>query len=74
LHCRGHSPPIDLATSGASALPEQNDHYIVLSRPVSSKHIDLAIQARTLMGRWSLIIGDGPDRSRLMGYAGPTVS
>jgi glycosyltransferase involved in cell wall biosynthesis len=65
-------PPIDLARFCPS--PEQDDYYIVLSRLVSYKRIDLAIQACTLLGRRLLVIGDGPDRARLTAKAGPTTS
>ncbi len=65
-------PPIDLDRFRPT--PEQDDYYIVLARLVSYKRIDLAVQACTLLGRRLLVIGDGPDRARLMANAGPTVS
>ena len=65
-------PPVDLGRFRASS--EQDDYYIVLARLVSYKCIDLAVQACTLLGRRLLVIGDGPDRARLMAGAGPTVS
>jgi glycosyltransferase involved in cell wall biosynthesis len=45
----------------------------VLARLISYKRIDLAIEACSRLGRRLLIIGDGPDRHRLMAKAGPTV-
>jgi glycosyltransferase involved in cell wall biosynthesis len=65
-------PPIDLGRFRPSV--EQDDYYLVLARLVSYKRIDLAVQACTLLGRRLLVIGDGPDRGRLMANAGPTVS
>jgi glycosyltransferase involved in cell wall biosynthesis len=65
-------PPIDLDRFHPS--PEQDDYYVVLARLVSYKRIDLAVQACTLLGRRLLVIGDGPDRARLMANAGPSVS
>jgi glycosyltransferase involved in cell wall biosynthesis len=65
-------PPIDLDRFRPSL--EQDDYYVVLARLVSYKRIDLAVQACTLLGRRLLVIGDGPDRARLMANAGPTVS
>jgi glycosyltransferase involved in cell wall biosynthesis len=65
-------PPIDLGRFRPSV--EQDDYYVVLARLVSYKRIDLAVQACTLLGRRLLVIGDGPDRARLMANAGPTVS
>jgi glycosyltransferase involved in cell wall biosynthesis len=65
-------PPIDLDRFHLSL--EQDDYYVVLARLVSYKRIDLAVQACTLLGRRLVVIGDGPDRERLMANAGPTVS
>lgn len=65
-------PPIDLDRFRPSS--EREDYYLVLARLVSYKRIDLAVDACTRLGRRLLIIGDGPDRARLMAHAGPTVS
>jgi glycosyltransferase involved in cell wall biosynthesis len=65
-------PPIDLSRFRPST--QQDDYYLVLARLVSYKRIDLAVQACTLLGRRLLVIGEGPDRARLMANAGPTVS
>jgi glycosyltransferase involved in cell wall biosynthesis len=64
-------PPIDVNRFKPSS--EQEEYYVVLARLVSYKRIDLAIEACTLLGRRLLVIGDGPDRERLMAKAGPTV-
>jgi glycosyltransferase involved in cell wall biosynthesis len=64
-------PPIDVDRFRPSA--EQDDYYLVLARLISYKRIDLAIDACSLLGRRLLVIGDGPDRARLMAKAGPTV-
>ena len=65
-------PPIDLNRFHPSQ--EREDYYVVLSRLVSYKRIDLAVMACTLLGRRLLVIGDGPDRRRLETMAGPSVS
>jgi glycosyltransferase involved in cell wall biosynthesis len=65
-------PPINLERFRPS--PERGDYYIVLARLISYKRIDLAVRACTMLGRRLLVIGDGPDRERLMANAGPTVS
>ena len=65
-------PPIDLGRFGIS--DEQEDYYLVLSRLVSYKRIDLAIAACNLKRRKLIVIGDGPDRARLTALAGPTVT
>jgi glycosyltransferase involved in cell wall biosynthesis len=53
---------------------EIEDYYLVLSRLVPYKQIDLAIEACTRTGRQLVVIGDGPDRGRLQAKAGPTVA
>ena len=50
-----------------------DDHYLVVSRLVGYKRIDLAIAACNQLGRHLYIIGDGPDRARLEKLAGPTI-
>jgi glycosyltransferase involved in cell wall biosynthesis len=62
-------PPIDVDRFQMSAQIE--DYYLVLSRLVSYKRIDLAIEACKRLGRRLVIIGDGPDRQRLEKLAGP---
>jgi len=64
-------PPVDVHRFHPSA--EQEDYYLVLARLISYKRIDLAIDACSILGRRLLVIGDGPDRARLMARAGPTV-
>lgn len=62
-------PPIDVDRFEMSA--EVDDYYLVLSRLVPYKRIDLAIEACKRMDRRLIIIGDGPDRQRLEKLAGP---
>ncbi len=64
-------PPIDV---GRFQLSErQGDFYLVLSRLVAYKRIELAIEACNRLRRRLVVIGDGPDRQRLERLAGPTV-
>jgi glycosyltransferase involved in cell wall biosynthesis len=65
-------PPIDVDRFRPS--PRQGDYFLVLSRLVAYKRIDLAIAACNRLGRQLKIIGSGPDRERLEAMAGPTVS
>lgn len=65
-------PPI--VTSRFNISREVEDYYLVLARLVSYKRIDLAVEACTRTGRRLVVIGDGPDRTRLEAVAGPTVS
>lgn len=62
-------PPIDVDRFQMSATVD--DYYLVLSRLVPYKRIDLAIEACKRLNRRLVIIGDGPDRARLEKLAGP---
>src|SRR5215471_15467468 len=64
-------PPIDVNCFHIST--DVDDYYLVLSRLVSYKRIDLAIEACKLMNRRLVIIGDGPDRARLEKLAGDRI-
>jgi glycosyltransferase involved in cell wall biosynthesis len=64
-------PPIDTSRFWISKNVE--DYYLILSRLVSYKRIDLAVEACTRTGRRLVVIGDGPDRERLKAMAGPTI-
>src|SRR5438046_3024309 len=56
-------PPIDVNRFHMSN--DIEDYYLVLSRLMPYKRIDLAIEACKRMNRRLVIIGDGPDRARL---------
>lgn len=56
-------PPIDVQRFQMAN--EVDDYYLVLSRLMPYKRIDLAIEACKRMNRRLIIIGDGPDRQRL---------
>jgi glycosyltransferase involved in cell wall biosynthesis len=62
-------PPIDVDRFQPSK--EIDDYYLVLSRLMPYKRIDLAIEACNRLDRRLLIVGDGPDRERLEKVAGP---
>jgi glycosyltransferase involved in cell wall biosynthesis len=64
-------PPIDVDRFRMSESHE--DFYLILSRLVPYKRIDLAIRACNAMNRRLVVIGDGPDRQRLQAMAGPTI-
>lgn len=65
-------PPIDVGRFQPDAV--QEDYYLVLSRLVPYKRIDLAVEACTKLNRKLLVIGDGPDRARLERIAGPSIT
>jgi glycosyltransferase involved in cell wall biosynthesis len=62
-------PPIDVDRFTVS--DDTDDYYLVLSRLVPYKRIDIAIEACKRLDRRLVIIGDGPDRERLEKLAGP---
>ena len=62
-------PPIDVDRFEPAENVE--DYYLILSRLVPYKRIDIAIEACKKLNRRLVIIGDGPDRKRLEELAGP---
>jgi glycosyltransferase involved in cell wall biosynthesis len=64
-------PPVDVERFQVGE--QSDDFYLIVSRLVAYKRIDLAVQAFTKLGKRLVIIGDGPDRARLEAMAGPTV-
>jgi glycosyltransferase involved in cell wall biosynthesis len=64
-------PPIDIDRFHTST--DLEDYYVVLSRLVSYKRVDLAVQACTERRKKLLVIGHGPDRQRLESIAGPSI-
>lgn len=65
-------PPVDVERFEVSE--RVGDFYLIVSRLVAYKNIDLAVRAFTESGRKLVIIGDGPDRPRLEKMAGPSVT
>ena len=53
--------------------PGQGDYYLIVSRLIPYKRVDLAVRAFTRLGRPLWIVGDGRDRAALEALAGPTV-
>lgn len=64
-------PPVELGRFHVSDTVQS--YYLVVSRLVAYKRIDLAIEACNILGRKLKVIGDGPDRGRLENMAGPTI-
>jgi glycosyltransferase involved in cell wall biosynthesis len=55
--------------------PSETDggYYLVLSRMVEYKRLDLAVRACSELGRELVVVGDGVERKRLEKMAGPSV-
>lgn len=64
-------PPVETGAPVESAEPE--DYYLIVSRLIPYKRIDLAVQAFNRLGLPLRIIGDGRDRAALQAMAGPNI-
>lgn len=60
-------PPIECGRFTVSSY--HSDYYLIVSRLLAYKRIDLAIKACEHLGKRLMIIGDGPDRKRLESLA-----
>jgi len=65
-------PPVD-TTRFAAAQTEPGDYFLVVSRLIPYKRIDLAVQVATRLGVRLKVGGKGRDLDRLKAMAGPTV-
>ncbi len=65
-------PPVEVAARFAPS-DVSDDYFLVVSRLVPYKRIDLAVQACTRLGLPLIVGGQGRDRARLEAMAGPTV-
>lgn len=65
-------PPVDVDRF-ASDSSQPEDYFLLLSRLVPYKRLDLAVEAFTQMKLPLVIIGEGRDRPRLEKMAGPNV-
>lgn len=65
-------PPVDVRRF-AEVPEEPGDAYLVVSRLVGYKRVDLAVEACNRLGRRLVVAGGGPELERLRRLAGPTV-
>jgi len=65
-------PPVECDWVRPSGEPP-GDYYLVVSRLVRYKRIDLAIEACNRLKRRLLVVGCGPEAARLRAKAGPTI-
>jgi len=66
-------PPVNTNRFRPVAGRPNGDYYLIVSRLIPYKRIDLAVQACTRLGRRLLVVGDGRDRVSLETLAGPGV-
>jgi glycosyltransferase involved in cell wall biosynthesis len=64
-------PPVN--TSRHKVTSDRSGRFLVVSRLLAYKRVDLAVEAATLSGLPLDVIGDGPERRRLAQMAGPSV-
>jgi len=67
-------PPVDTTRfKPAAAGSRPGNYYLIVSRLIPYKRIDLAVQAFNRLGKRLIVVGDGRDRAALQAMAGPTV-
>lgn len=65
-------PPVNIRRFQPAERPAGN-YYLIVSRLIPYKRIDLAVQALSRLGRRLIIVGNGRDRAQLEAMAGPSV-
>ena len=66
-------PPVDVSSFHIAPPQDVGDYFLIISRLIPYKRIDLAIEAFNRTGLPLLIAGDGRDRARLEALAKPNV-
>jgi glycosyltransferase involved in cell wall biosynthesis len=64
-------PPV--AVDAIPVSTRDDGFLLVAARLLAYRRIDLAVAAANHLGRELVVVGDGPERRRLVGMAGPTV-
>jgi len=64
-------PPVDLEEFSPSK--EKGTYFLSVSRLVSHKRVDIAVDACTRLGKDLVVVGDGPEMEHLKKSAGPTI-
>jgi glycosyltransferase involved in cell wall biosynthesis len=66
-------PPVDAQRFHFDPATQPEDYFLVVSRLIPYKRIDLAIQACNKLNLPLIVIGNGRDRDKLQKMAGPTI-
>ena len=66
-------PPVQTARFSPVSADQVGDHFLIVSRLVGYKRVDLAIEACNQIGARLRIIGTGPELASLRKKAGPTI-
>ncbi|MHB8793797.1 MAG: glycosyltransferase [Thermoleophilia bacterium] len=64
-------PPVDVERF--PVVKCARDYFLIVSRLVPYKRVELAVEAFTRLGLPLKVVGEGPERERLQAMAGPTV-
>jgi glycosyltransferase involved in cell wall biosynthesis len=64
-------PPVE--TRRFATMRPPGDYYLIVSRLIPYKRVDLAVEACTRLGLPLKVVGDGRDRAQLASRAGPNV-
>ena len=64
-------PPVDIERF--PVVDCARDYFLVVSRLVPYKRVELAVEAFTRLGLPLKVVGDGPERGRLRAIAGPNI-
>jgi glycosyltransferase involved in cell wall biosynthesis len=72
-------PPIDVQrfapdSTDASAADDAREGFVVVSRQVPQKHIDIVVEACTQLSLPLTVVGNGPENARLRQLAGSTIT
>ncbi len=65
-------PPVEVDRFEPAS--QTQDFYLVVSRLIPYKRVDLAVQALSQLDRPLVVVGDGRDRAKLEELAGPSVT
>lgn len=65
-------PPVEVPEEVPNV--DRGDYYLSVSRLISHKRVDLAVQACVQTGRKLVVVGDGPEREKLEQMAGNAVT
>ena len=66
-------PPVETSRYCPVPASEVGDHFLVVSRLIGYKRVDLVIDACNRLGASLRIVGDGPELAALQRQAGPTI-
>ncbi|MDQ6661647.1 MAG: glycosyltransferase [Chloroflexota bacterium] len=66
-------PPVDASRFSFDPSIQTEDYFLIISRLVPYKRLDLAIEACNLLRLPLVIVGSGRDEARLRKMAGPTI-